>query len=124
MINAYASERHYAAKLLPIWNALPPDARGTFFIHSRLSEVVAGATIGDPAQDRTLLVASHSDSLRAKRPYIYVEHGAGQSYDDSSFYSNYHRKGMLAALVPGPYCAEKTRKANPDKPVFEIGAPH
>lgn len=124
MLNFYASQIHYAAKLLPIWNAVPTESRGTFKVHPRLDGLIAEAPVGEPDQDGVLVVAAHIDSQRSTNPFIYVEHGAGQSYESNMWYSNSSRSKMLAALVPGPYCAEKTRQSNPDVPVFEIGAPH
>jgi len=121
-INAYASERHYYEKLLPIWSLLPDRLKGEFTVHSRLDGAHAART-APPNQDGILLVASHTDSLHAKEKYIYVEHGAGQTYNPSSWYSNAHRPNMLAAIVPGPYCAETTQAANPGVPIIVMGAP-
>lgn len=124
ILHAYCSEFHYANKLVPIWNALPTELKGEFVLHPRLDGLVQGARIGSPNQDGVMLVASHKDSQWAKHKFIYVEHGAGQSYAPQQWYSNAHRNNMLAALVPGPYCAAKTMQANPNVPVLMIGAPH
>lgn len=122
-INAYASERHYYEKLLPIWSLLPEQLKGSFTVHPRLDGV--DGEVGPPNQDGILMVASHKDSLHSIGKFIYVEHGSGQSYGGTKdWYSNAHRPNMLAALVPGPYCAQKTQKANPGVPVIQMGAPH
>lgn len=128
MINAFATEKQYLDKLLPIWWGLPDDLKGDFTLHPRLGgtvEMKEGFQLGNmPNQDGFLMVASHNDSKYAIKPFIYVEHGAGQSYGPDKFYSNSHRPNMLAAMVPGPYCAGKTRKANPYARVIQMGAPH
>lgn len=128
MIHAYASELQYFDKILPVWNALPPQVRGEFTVHPRLDQVIpetGSIKYGRlPQTPGFLIVASQADSMVTQNPFIYVEHGAGQSYDRNKFYSNCERPNMLAALVPGPYCAEKTRTANPHAKVIEIGAPH
>lgn len=128
MINAYASERQYLNKLWPIWQLLPEEYRGELVIHPSLDGIIPIApgirVANGPNQDGILMVASHQDSKWAKGKFIYIEHGAGQSYDDNQWYSNTSRPNMLASLVPGPYCAYKTRRANPNAAVIEIGAPH
>lgn len=128
MINAFASEQQYLDKLLPIWSSLPPDYRGSLTLHPRLDgalPMIEGVRVHNlPDPDGFLMVASQADTKVTQNPFIYVEHGAGQSYDSNKFYSNTERPGMLAALVPGPYCAAQTRKANPNSSVIEIGAPH
>lgn len=122
-VNAYASEPHYLNKLINVWDELSFDLKGEFTVHPRLDGAhdLKGA---GPNQGGLLMVASAKDSKWAKGRFIYVEHGVGQTYAESQWYSNHYRPGMLAALVPGPYCAEKTQNANPGVPVIPIGAPH
>lgn len=125
VVNAHASYRHFYDKLLPVWNALPKDLKGEFTVHPRLDGLPNVRVDRYPNKDGILMCASHADSLHSANKYIYIEHGAGQSYQSgSNFYSNCYRPNMLAALVPGPYCARKTKAANPDTPVIVMGAPH
>lgn len=124
MINAYASESHYARILKPVWDALDERMKGTFVVHPRIDGIFGLKASRLPDQSGILMIGSHKDSQLAKGPFIYVEHGAGQSYSSRWEYSNKTRTNMLAALVPGPYCAAATEKANPGVPVLMIGAPH
>jgi hypothetical protein len=73
VIDAYASLRHYAEHIRPVWDALPDQLRGQWLEAPRLHR-------RDPA--RTVLVASWRDAQQvAPSPLVYVEHGAGQTYD-------------------------------------------
>jgi hypothetical protein len=88
-LDCIASLPHYADHLIPIWAALPPEARSTFWVHPSLAgrfpaEQMATLNIRPSAQvlsaDLTL-VASYSDLRRTnRRPAILAQHGAGQAY--------------------------------------------
>lgn len=81
VVHGYASRDHYLAHLLPVYEALPADLRGELI----------GPRGGDPWRTRKerlvgvddlVLVASWVDSQRwTRRKVIYLEHGAGQTYD-------------------------------------------
>lgn len=123
-INAFASERHYYERVRTVWDQLPKYLKGEFVVHPRL-DGLGDRSQREPNQDGYLMVASHKDSLWAKNKFIYIEHGAGQSYSNSKDnFSNSFRPNMLCALIPGPYCAAKTQLANPGVPVISIGAAH
>lgn len=92
---AYASRPHYAAHLRPIVDNLPPgvsDGR----IYSPFTDSEWGPELpsalwrwsrGSKTGERPVwLVASYVDAQKVNAPFIYVEHGAGQSYagDESS----------------------------------------
>lgn len=75
LLDLYASHEHYMAHLAPIWRALPPEVRG---------DVLRPATLHREAMERhrPVLVASLADyTVMGGRPVVYVEHGAGQTYD-------------------------------------------
>lgn len=76
MIDARAALPHYWDHLEPIWEALPVEVRG------QVERPKLGERFVRPDPARPVLVASWLDAQAvAPRPYVYVEHGAGQSYD-------------------------------------------
>lgn len=91
-LDFFATERQYVEHLAPIWRQLPEEARGTFHVggcEDAAAEVVrAGFKPGLGTEPWTpgvpTVVASWYD-LRftgAERPVAFVEHGAGQTYED------------------------------------------
>lgn len=120
-IDVIASQRHYTRHLLPIWEALPVEVRGTFRSPQGLdpSEPFGYATTIDydpsPDYDVTdadvVIGAAWRDLSRMvrHRQTILIEHGAGQSYAglDIPAYANASaRIGLTAALVPAERCAQ------------------
>lgn len=74
MIDAYASLRHYADHIAPVWAALPAEVRGTFWRPD--------ASVRRRDITNHVLVASFRDAeTMGGSRLLYVEHGAGQSYD-------------------------------------------
>lgn len=73
-IDLCASMQHYAAHLLPIFNALPDDVKGRVWPVEHPTPA--------PLPGRAALVASWQDvaQLSGRAPMVYVEHGAGQTY--------------------------------------------
>lgn len=129
LIDAYATEPHYLAHLLPLWNALPPERRGTFWVTRDFLE--EGLTLGHPPKAlRPVLVASFKDSravARVLRPRILLEHGAGQTYIDAPGNGGYSggdgHDGTILFLTPNETVAERWRRRYPGVPAVAIGSP-
>ncbi len=83
MIHAYSSRGHYAEHLRPIFDLLPSQHRGEFW-SSRTTQTW-GTPLPEPKRrpPGPVLVAAYVDArkLTGTTELIYVEHGAGQSYD-------------------------------------------
>lgn len=121
----FASERHYLAHLLPIWNALDPGERGTFY----------APHIGEPWMERhrlqlkggAVVVASFKDSRTMRqRPRIYVEHGAGQTYEgvtNGSYSGGDGHEGTELFLCPNERVADRWRSRYPKSCVEVVGSP-
>ena len=88
-LNFLASEPHYYDHIVPIWNALPAELRGTFYCDlpvltlrpecksfAKTARLVSGLT----------LVASFKDYQRVIGDAIYMEHGIGHTYSNQSPY--------------------------------------
>lgn len=120
-IDMVASLAHYAAHLQPIWDALPDHARG---------EIRLGADTGHtPPRNHVCMVASWRDMapLRGLTRFIYVEHGAGQSYagdPKSAHWPDYSAGGarhmdVLAYICP----SERVAKLWNHPHAFAVGCP-
>ena len=118
-IDLAASEPHYRTHLLPIFEALPDDVRGKDW----------GDAMRIPP-DRTLLLGGYADVKRhALNRYVYVEHGAGQSYVGMDygvlpFYSGGHgHNNAIGFICPNDEVASRWVKIYPDTPVAVVGCP-
>lgn len=122
-VNLYASLEHYAEHLWPIWEALPEHARGAAWAAqpgSWWGEPLAG-TADARAHPGPVLVASHGDCVAATtrgRHLIYVEHGAGQTYEGDptgvgatgmSGSSNRAMERVVLFVCPNPSVAARWR---------------
>jgi hypothetical protein len=113
-IDALASEPHFRAHIEPVWEALPPQLRGTFLTRPTGRGVAP------------VLVASRGDYARVRnRPVIYMEHGIGQTYRPG--HANYaggkgkERVGLF--LSPNARVDELNRARYPDAAHAVIGMP-
>ncbi len=136
-IDAFATESHYLAHLAPIWHALDPAERGTFWVAGALGdrparEGVAPIKIGFPTRSSTpTLVASFQDRRHAAhvgRPVVYLEHGAGQTYlgdprgDHPSYSGGPEHEGTALFLSPSETVADRWRARYPT-PAIAVGCP-
>lgn len=118
MIDALATERHYADHLWPVFDALPDGLRGEW--HTERERLDAGPLT---------LVCSYSDLKRARahgRHVVLAEHGAGQSYLGSNYGSHIgapDRQNVAAVLVPGEDAAARHIAAHPEIPAYVVGCP-
>lgn len=115
MIDAFASEPHYADHIRPIWDALPE--RGTWVTDNR-------------AFTRTTMVASYRDlwMVSNRLPgvrHVLVEHGAGQTYGRSNpSYSGGRDRGSVGLFIcPNRAVADRNRAAYPHAEAVAVGAP-
>jgi hypothetical protein len=118
MIDALATEPHFAAHIRPVWDALPQ--RGRFL-----------TAPGEPAYT-SVIVASYGDHKRARemgyRRIVRMEHGAGQSYagdPDTADVPNYaggrDADDVGLFIVPGPHPAARWQTAYPAACVASVG---
>ncbi len=79
-VDLASSHRHYLDHLLPVWRALPREARGDVYLAAPLLSAIPGArplgALGDSA--RPVLVAGFDDLRRVDGQAILMEHGVGQ----------------------------------------------
>lgn len=131
MVNAYASESHYAAHILPIWEAMPSEIKGHFYVEDgALDSVGSTAKIGPPP-DSNVLVASYKDlKVCHDKPCILVEHGASQTYlgpngkpdRNPSNAGGEDRRNVVLFICPNEECAQANRKWYPKVPSVVVGS--
>jgi len=139
-IDVYATERHYADHLAPIYLALPVDERGRWYAPAALHDHIRGLGVspamigpGTPPRGYTVaLVASHGD-LRGigDRPAVFVEHGAGQTYRSApgeepshpAYSGGKDREGVVLFVCPSETVAERNRRRYPGVPAVAVGSP-
>lgn len=121
-IDAYSSRPHYADHIRHIFDSLPDDIKGKFFVDQNGVRLVSS--------DSPVIVASFDDlKLNFHRPCIYVEHGAGQHYVGidravAPYYSGgkQHRNVALF-LCPNEEVQRRWKDVYPDKPAVVVGCP-
>lgn len=138
MLDAVASQPHYADHLAPVWRALPAEARGHFYAATRpvaahMERLGLEPTLGSAkVPGGPLLTAGFHDVRVAhpSRPVAYLEHGSGQSYRGDSHvarqpsYPGGAERGRIGLfLVPHEHSARAERDAYPDAIVAVVGCP-
>lgn len=118
MIDIVAEHPHYLDHLLPIWDCLPDRCKGVAY------------TGQAPLTDNILMVAGYSDMKRHPgRRFIYVEHGAGQSYIgmDPAVQPHYsggpQHRNVIGYICPNNEVASRWNARYPDKPTAVVGCP-
>ncbi len=148
MIDAIALERQFLDHLAPLWQALPPEDRGSFLVAPELverarSKGISGTPIdvealrSTPQQPprfdgRPALVASIGDIKVGRRigygPFAFIEHGAGQTYGTdnpagASYAGGPDRADNELILAPSESCARIWRASYPSARVEVVGCP-
>lgn len=129
MIDALASEGHFADHITPVWMALPPEVRGSFF--APFARDVPGMVVGRVTEsDRPALVASVGDLRRARhrrRRVAIMEHGCGQSFGGDPrtaaqpSYAGGSGRDAELFLHPGEHPAARDRARYPKATVEVVG---
>lgn len=128
-LDAYVSERHYLDHLLPVWQALHPDERGTLHVPPALADRAPGCpvTVGPPRRvGPPVLVASFWDSRRvAPRRTVLMEHGVGQTYQRAhgAYAGGPRRENVALFLCPTQWVADANQAAYPHTPTAVVGVP-
>jgi hypothetical protein len=114
VIDAFASETHYAANVFPVLEALPELYRG------RLCDPKT------PSVSNHVVVASYNDLRQVyTRKVVFMEHGVGQTYGDdlASYAGSRRRDGVVLFLNPNERVAEANYQTHPDVPGAVVGSP-
>lgn len=150
-LDAMAHEPQFLDHLAPVWHALDPSIRGRFLVDPGLMERATGKGIDAEPVDwprlpsqppprfdgPPMLLASYGDMKVGRRlgygPFVFMEHGAGQSYAgdprrpesviSGSYAGGPDRDDVALFLVPGEHPAKRWRDAYPNARVEIVGCP-
>jgi hypothetical protein len=129
-VDAFASMRHYAEHLYPIWEQLPEQVRGVFWAPGRNHDW--GKRLARRDIHRLVLTAAWQDAKAMRlSPTVYVEHGSGQSYDgDPKTVAHVGYSGggdkldhVRLFICPNETVAGRWRDVFPGTPVAVVGCP-
>jgi len=135
----WATEPHFIDHLAPLWHALDPERRGTFWTtpalvgHAATLGVEAKAADGIPRALRsgrwpivTAAWGQAGKALSTRRPVVLLNHGSGQTFTGVS-HPSYSggapelRRRIALFLEPGPHAAEATLASIPEARVVQVG---
>lgn len=141
-IDFIASEQHFCSHLKPIWDNLPIDIKGNFYIRSNLkldipylykkpfsTTSVLVRKLQERDSNNFILGAGYGEVSKLKQhpfPMILTEHGAGQKYlsDHPSYSSGKGFKhNVYLFLSPNDFNATGHKENYPNTPVEIIGCP-
>lgn len=137
IIDAFSTQPHYVNHLLPIWAALPAENRGRFYAAGGVGDMpnrwgIREWTVSYPrdGQPTPTLVAGYSDEHILGRPTIYLEHGAGQTYDGDPVSRDHPAYAGTAGhdhtvlfLSPNEAVAARWRARYPRAAAVAVGCP-
>ncbi len=120
MIDFVATEPHYAATLLPVWDALPDEDpyEGTFW----------NTLEGIPDDGTPTVCASGQESrfIPRSRPIALLDHGVGERYglvDHVAFAGGRDREKISLFLCPSERVADLNRARYPQAQCVVVGCP-
>jgi CDP-Glycerol:Poly(glycerophosphate) glycerophosphotransferase len=134
-LDVLAGESHFLLHLVPVWNALPEDLQGTFFVRTpRLLQAARSLGLRDadcmipfPRTGNAALVASWGDLrlIPDKVPTAYMEHGAGFTYlgNHPSYAGGRGHDNVTLFLCPNERVANINRREYPDAIIEVVGCP-
>ena len=103
-IDVWCSRVPYVDHIEPVWNALPDESRGTFYVPRRLMPYVKSLGIDAVEQSRRarlglVIILSRSELRRlpSHRRIVFMEHGVGASYNGGSHLPE--RSDIVAVLT-------------------------
>ena len=145
VLDFLARRPYFLDHLLPIWEALSPAERGTFYVADNMMEIAAGRGIeteknqpyrDDPTKEdcgdcghNHILTCAYGDAVRAanfdnKRKVILMEHGIGLTFGRGAYADGLgQRKKIDFFPVPNEHTKNKCHPELKDKPHPIVGMP-
>lgn len=133
LVNAYVLTPHHLDHLLPVWEALDPEARDHLYVgfdqQTKLSALRRGVEphLGVPPESDTPVLVASGNELPAVKRAVLCEHGIGQTYLDISHVcwpGGPSRDNVTLFLCPNERVAQANRATYPDTPCAVVGSPH
>lgn len=131
MIDLFASQAHYLRHLLPVWRELARiGVAGHAWLATEPPDGLPGHTEGPRPETGTnlpvMIGGAHDLAATRGRPVVYVEHGAGQTYQGADFVGEPGGAGMdrvVLFVCPNERVADRWRARYPDTPAVAVGCP-
>lgn len=128
-IDFLASQPHYLDHIAPIWDALPEELHGTFYVPLEMQEyaekvlmrdhrclyVYKEDNLGSSVERYPVLVAGYGDMIAVhqnnpSRKIVYMEHGTGHTFHTSPYPDGKGKRDWVDLfLPPNEYTARKIR---------------
>lgn len=137
-LDILARQSYYIDHLAPIWNALPDEMRGTFYVLDTKWESLKKLDYSHKIQlyvddqfcgHNPILTAAYGDAIRAvdfdnRRPVILMEHGIGLTFGKATYADGIGQRDRLSAfLMPNRVTAGKIAPELQHIPHPIIGVP-
>lgn len=128
-IDFFASEPHFYDHILPIWDALPFECQGVFYItkyvFERRESSYSRCTVGLPTESKLTLVASFGDYKKTTGDVVYMEHGIGHTYsnDHPSYAGGAGKDRVVLFLNQHSISYQKNIRRYPNVKSVIVGTP-
>lgn len=119
-VDFLATAGHFLDHVIPVWEALPPEARGNIFTKGAPNRPTGNLTVVSSVGDLRKLGGS---------PSVYMEHGSGYSYTfphgrlHPSYAGSPERPGVVLFLNVNEQVHDLNRKTHPNIPGKIVGSP-
>ena len=137
VVDVIAGHEHFRDHTVPVWKAMPPEMRGGYFTKRSLDPGLRDEPYNyeRAGHGDLTLVCSYGDLFSATaqdefhRPVVFMEHGAGFTFEGSdgrtlsSYSGSLDRPNVALFLNPNDYVTQQNARAHPDTPQVVIGSP-
>lgn len=131
-VDFVGSEPHLVDHLRPVWDALPPEHRGSFFLPGPfvepLADTIPGGSVLHPDKRGGPVVGCQWGDIQALRHHRRVglmEHGAGATYPERNpaFAGGTDRERIALFLAPNEHVRAANAEHYPHTPNVVVGTP-
>jgi len=127
-VNFYAQAVQYIDHMIPVWQALPEEYRGIFYINPDCAERAKAAhipVVHTMPRPGLTLVAAYDDYMQTVGPVIWMDHGIGNTYgNDNPYYAGGPGKDRVVLFLnPHQMIQNKNAATYPKAKQVIVGTP-